>query len=92
LLSRARWRTSSPSISTPYEDLRKFLIDIIKAKPEGASFDNPLCEIVHTKQGPQARFPSKLDAAQQLAKICGYNEPEKPQEHQHMHIHVDAGL
>ena len=71
------------------EDLRKILIDMIKAKSEEASFDNTLCEIVHTKQGPQ-RLPSKLDAAQQLAKICGYNEPDKPQEHNHLHLTVDS--
>ena len=71
------------------EDLRKILIDMIKAKSEETSFDNTLCEIVHTKQGPQ-RLPSKLDAAQQLAKICGYNEPDKPQEHNHLHLTVDS--
>ena len=55
------------------EDLSKFLIDIIKAKPEEATPDNPRCELAMSKQGPYWRFPSKLAAAEQLARINGYN-------------------
>jgi hypothetical protein len=40
----------------------------------------------------EARPGDGLKAAEMSAKMCGWNEPEKPPEHQHMHIHVDAGL
>jgi hypothetical protein len=53
-----------------------------------------LTEIVHAARArlSEARPTDGLKAAEMLAKMCGWNEPEKPQEHQHMHIHVDAGL
>ena len=56
------------------------LSGIIQAKPREASLENLLCEMVVTKVGPAAVFPSKLGAIAQLAKICGWNEPEK---HEH---------
>src|SRR5262245_36058343 len=34
------------------DQFRRFLIDIIQAKPEQASMQNPLCEIAMTKNGP----------------------------------------
>jgi hypothetical protein len=45
-----------------------------------------------SKQGTYWRFPSKLAAAEQLSRVCGYHEPDKPQEHNHLHIRVDAAL
>jgi hypothetical protein len=53
-----------------------------------------LAEIVHAARNRllEARPSDGLKAAEMLAKICGWNEPGKPQEHQHMHMHVDAGL
>ena len=65
------------------DQLRQFLVDVIRAKPENASFNNPLCEIAMTKAGPAAVFPSKLGAAVQLAKLTGWNEVEK--------VSVEAG-
>ena len=56
------------------------LSGIIQAKPREASLENLLCEMVVTKVGPAAVFPSKLSAIAQLAKICGWNESEK---HEH---------
>jgi hypothetical protein len=56
------------------------LSGIIQAKPREASLENLLCEMVVTKVGPAAVFPSKLGAIAQLAKICGWNESEK---HEH---------
>ena len=44
-----------------------FLINVIQAKPEQASMQNPLCEIAMTKEGPAPVFPDKLGAAAQLA-------------------------
>ena len=32
-----------------------------------------------------------MKAAEMLAKLCGWNEPEKVQS-QHLHVHLDAGL
>jgi Terminase small subunit len=62
---------------------RQFLIDVIQAKPEQASIENPLCEIVMTKRGPAPVFPDKLGAAVQLAKLTGWNSTEK--------VSVEAG-
>lgn len=59
------------------DELRKFLVGVLKAKPSEADADNPLCDLVMTKMGPAMVFPSKLQAAAQLAKLCGWNEPEK---------------
>ena len=56
-----------------------FLVGVVRAKPSEAGFENPLCETVITKAGPTAAFPSKLGALAQLAKMCGWNEPEKVQ-------------
>ena len=65
------------------DQLRQFLVACILAKPEDASFNNPLCEITMSKAGPAAVFPSKLGAAAQLAKLTGWNEVEK--------VSVEAG-
>ena len=65
------------------DQLRQFLVDVIRAKPEDASFNNPLCEVAMAKAGPAAVFPSKLGAAAQLAKLTGWNEVEK--------VSVEAG-
>ena len=65
------------------DQLRQFLVDVIRAKPVEASFNNPLCEITMSKAGPAAVFPSKLGAAAQLAKLTGWNEVEK--------VSVEAG-
>jgi hypothetical protein len=65
------------------DQLRQFLINIITAKPEQASLQNPLCEIAMTKDGPSPVFPDKLGAAAQLAKLTGWNSAEK--------VSVEAG-
>ena len=65
------------------DQFRQFLVSVILAKPEDASFNNPLCEVAMTKAGPAAVFPSKLGAAAQLAKLTGWNEVEK--------VSVEAG-
>ena len=65
------------------DQFRQFLVSIILAKPEEASFNNPLCEVAMARAGPTAVFPSKLAAAAQLAKLTGWNEVEK--------VSVEAG-
>jgi len=65
------------------DQFRQFLVSIILAKPEDASFNNPLCEVAMARAGPTAVFPSKLAAAAQLAKLTGWNEVEK--------VSVEAG-
>jgi hypothetical protein len=59
------------------DECRQFLVDVIRAKPEDAAFDNPLCELVYTTEGRQVSFPSKLAAAAQLSKLCGWDDPTK---------------
>jgi hypothetical protein len=65
------------------DQFRQFLINIIQAKPEQASMQNPLCEIAMTKKGPAPVFPDKLGAAARLAKLTGWNSVEK--------VSVEAG-
>ena len=65
------------------DQFRQFLVNVIQAKPEQASMQNPLCEIAMAKNGPAAVFPGKLAAAAQLAKLTGWNEVEK--------VSVEAG-
>jgi hypothetical protein len=65
------------------DQFRQFLVSVNLAKPEDASFNNPLCEVAMTKAGPAVVFPSKLAAAAQLAKLTGWNEVEK--------VSVEAG-
>jgi hypothetical protein len=59
------------------EELVDRLIGMIVAKPSDASFDNPLCELVMTKAGPAALFPSKLGAIRELIRLTGMASPEK---------------
>jgi hypothetical protein len=59
------------------EQTVRALSGIIQARPSEASLENPLCEMVVTKVGSAAVFPSKLGAIAQLVKMCGWNEPEK---------------
>ena len=65
------------------DQFRQFLINVIQAKPEQASMQNPLCEIAMTKKGPAPVFPDKLGAAAQMAKLIGWNSVEK--------VSVEAG-
>jgi terminase small subunit-like protein len=65
------------------DQFRQFLINIIQAKPEQASMQNPLCEIAMTRKGPAPVFPDKLGAAAQLTKLTGWNSAEK--------VSVEAG-
>jgi hypothetical protein len=46
-------------------------------QPQDASFDNPLCEIANTKNGPTPVFPNKLAAAALLSRLTGWNSAEK---------------
>jgi hypothetical protein len=59
------------------DEYRRFLVDVIRAKPKDAAFSNPLCELVFTRDGRQVSFPSKLAAGAQLSKICGWDDPSK---------------
>jgi hypothetical protein len=59
------------------EEMLSDLAQILKAKPSDADHDNPLCELVMTKAGPAALFPSKIQAMTLMARLCGW---EKPQE------------
>jgi hypothetical protein len=52
-----------------------------------------LAEIVHAARArlSEARLGDGLKAAELLAKLAGWNEPERT-EHQHVHLAMDAGL
>ena len=52
-----------------------------------------LAEIVHAARNrlPEARTADGLKAAEMLAKMCGWNEPEQVK-HDHVHLQVDSAL
>lgn len=52
-------------------------VKILRAAPSEASLDNPLCEVRHTSEGPVAVFPPKSKMMERLAKMLGYDAPEK---------------
>src|SRR5262245_51705297 len=59
------------------EQLVKFLVDVIRAKPSEASLENPHCEIAFSRSGKEAVFPSKLQAAAQLTRMCNWEAGQK---------------
>jgi hypothetical protein len=52
----------------------KMLVDTVRAHPGEASLDNPLCDVVFTRKGREATFPTKAAIGAQLAKLCGWNK------------------
>jgi hypothetical protein len=52
-----------------------------------------LAEIVHAARNrlQEVRTADGLKAAEMLARMCGYNEPEQVK-HDHVHLQVDAAL
>lgn len=59
------------------DDLRKWCVRVILAKPSEASEDSDICETIMTKAGPFTRVVDKLGAVDRLARLCGFNEPDK---------------
>ncbi len=59
------------------QEALKDLVSIIKAAPAEASEDGALCEMRMGKSGPYYTFPDKLKALERLAKMLGWDEPEK---------------
>jgi hypothetical protein len=62
------------------EHLVEFLSNVISARPCDAASDNPHCELL---AGGKIGFPSKLQAASQLARMCGWDAPQK--------VNIEAG-
>ena len=56
------------------EQLVQFLSEIISSRPCDAAPDNPHCELL---TGGKVGFPSKLQGASQLPKMCGWDAPQK---------------
>jgi hypothetical protein len=59
------------------EKAMKFALDVLAAKPEDASKDNPLCEVQMSKAGPYYAFPSKEGMFDKLCKLSGLYAPQK---------------
>jgi Terminase small subunit len=59
------------------EQLVKFLVGVIRAKPSEASLENPHCEIAFSRSGKEAVFPNKLQAAAQLTRMCNWEAGQK---------------
>src|SRR5262245_27386613 len=56
------------------EQLVEFLSHVISSRPCDATPDNRHCELLASGK---IGFPSKLQAASQLAKMCGWDAPQK---------------
>jgi hypothetical protein len=54
-------------------------VEILRAAPAAAGMDNPLCELKMSKAGPFAAFPDKRGVMERLAKMLGWDEPERHQ-------------
>jgi hypothetical protein len=74
---QARNERKAEAAALKRDELVAILTDIVKAARDRLK---------------DARLSDPLKAAEMLTKICGWNEPEKPQDHQHVHMHVDAAL
>ncbi len=59
------------------DDAIRKLVEIWNSPPSAASMDNPLCELKMSKAGPFATFPDKSRCLDRLAKMLGWDEPEK---------------
>jgi hypothetical protein len=59
------------------EEAVAMCIEILKAPPSAAHLEHPLCELKMGKDGPYAIFPDKRGVMERLAKMLGWDEPEK---------------
>lgn len=59
------------------EKYGRWLEDILLAKPMEAADDSVISATVMTKAGPFTAILDKLGAAEKLAKLRGFNEPDK---------------
>lgn len=61
------------------DDALDMLGRILRSRPEEAAMDNPLCELRMTKAGPVAVFPDKTRCVERMARMLGWDEPERHQ-------------
>ena len=84
----------NPRIASRIQELRT-RANATAAIKHDVTRDKVIAEVSKLALGetkPEIPTPAeKLKALDQLAKLLGYNEPEK-QKHEHVHMHVDAGL
>jgi hypothetical protein len=60
------------------DQLREFLTEVIVTPAGKVDEQSKLCQSYKiTAEGREIRMPDKLRAVEQLAKLCGWNEPEK---------------
>jgi hypothetical protein len=60
------------------DQLREFLTEVILTPPGQVSEQSRLCQSYKvTPEVREIRMPDKLRPVDQLAKLCGFNEPEK---------------
>ena len=58
--------------------LREFLVEVILTPAGKVNEQSRLCQSYKvTPEVREIRMPDKLRAVEQLAKLCGWNEPEK---------------
>jgi hypothetical protein len=59
------------------EKYGRWLEDILLAEPDSAHGGSSICATSMTKAGPHTAILDKLSAAEKLAKLRGFNEPDK---------------
>jgi hypothetical protein len=69
---------SSQECKLSKRQLLDFLVDVIATPAGHVQKDNPLCQsFKDTQDCSEIKLPDKLRAAETLAKLCGWNEPDK---------------
>jgi hypothetical protein len=59
-------------------ELLEFLADAVQTPAGNVTSKDKLCQSIKiTEQGTELKIPDKLKAAEMIAKMCGYNEPDE---------------
>jgi len=71
---------TSEKNSMTKQQLLEYLVDVLKTPAGDVTDGHKLCQSYkHTESERSIKIPDKLRAAELMAKMCGWNEPEKVQ-------------
>jgi len=73
-------------------ELLQILVDTLRAPPNAAHLDNPLCELRMGKDGPYAVFMDKAKVHERICKMLGADEKEAPAGKSNANTSIDAIL
>jgi Holliday junction resolvase len=74
---------SARKCSMTREEFVESLVEMYRSAPGDASLTNPLCDSLISRGVRHAVFPMKTTVAAQLAKLCGWESPQR--------LEVEAG-